>query len=279
LLQIESTYGGVEGLCRRLKTDPVNGLPNDPAELAKRERAFGKNEIPPAPSKSFLQLVWEALHDVTLIVLIAAAAVSLGLSFYKPPNVHHDASEEAANWIEGVAILVAVLVVVMVTALNDWTKERQFRGLQSKIETEHRFSVIRGGEAHDVVVNELVVGDIGRVKYGDLLPADGVLIQSNDLKIDESSLTGESDLIRKSADGDPMLLSGTHAMEGSGRFLITAVGLNSRTGIIMSLLGAGKGEPNGNHADNGEANEEEKISKSVLQAKLSNLAIQIGYIG
>ncbi|KAF8370858.1 hypothetical protein PRIPAC_77287, partial [Pristionchus pacificus] len=301
--KIDSTYGGVEGLCRRLKTDPVNGLPNNPAELAKRERAFGKNEIPPAPSKSFLQLVWEALHDVTLIVLIAAAAVSLGLSFYKPPSSqHHDASEEAANWIEGVAILVAVLVVVMVTALNDWTKERQFRGLQSKIETEHRFSVIRGGEAHDVVVNELVVGDIGRVKYGDLLPADGILIQSNDLKIDESSLTGESDLIRKSSDADPMLLSGTHAMEGSGRFVITAVGLNSRTGIIMALLGASstKPETNGTH-ENGEANgvtlsngngvcsksssspsppaEDEKISKSVLQIKLSNLAIQIGYIG
>lgn len=52
---------------------------------------------------------------------------------------------------------------------------------------------------------------------GDLLPADGILIQSNDLKIDESSLTGESDLIRKSFDHDPVLLSGTHAMEGSGR--------------------------------------------------------------
>ncbi|PIO56635.1 hypothetical protein TELCIR_21965 [Teladorsagia circumcincta] len=77
---------------------------------------------------------------------------------------------------------------------------------------------------------------------GDLLPADGLVIQSNDLKIDESSLTGESDLIRKSFDHDPVLLSGTNAMEGSGRFLITAVGLNSQTGIIMSLLGATKDE-------------------------------------
>lgn len=117
-------------------------------------------------------------------------------------------------------------------------------GLQSKIETEHKFSVIRSGEPVDIVVNELVVGDIARVKYGDLLPADGILIQSNDLKIDESSLTGESDLIRKSEDFDPVLLSGTHAMEGSGRFLVTAVGLNSQTGIIMSLLGAAKEKKN-----------------------------------
>ncbi|NXR84672.1 AT2B4 ATPase, partial [Pycnonotus jocosus] len=52
---------------------------------------------------------------------------------------------------------------------------------------------------------------------GDLLPADGVLIQGNDLKIDESALTGESDHVRKSLDKDPLLLSGTHVMEGSGR--------------------------------------------------------------
>lgn len=110
-------------------------------------------------------------------------------------------------------------------------------------------------------------------------------------------------MIRKSEEFDPVLLSGTHAMEGSGRFLVTAVGLNSQTGIIMSLLGAAKEkkddkkeEPttltNGNHM-NGLGNgvdkaaelpvpEEEEVgrmSKSVLQTKLSNLALQIGYIG
>lgn len=60
----------------------------------------------------------------------------------------------------------------------------------------------------DVPVSEMVVGDIARVKYGDLLPSDGLLLQSNDLKIDESSLTGESDHIKKSVESDPVLLSG-----------------------------------------------------------------------
>ncbi|KHJ85587.1 cation transporter/ATPase [Oesophagostomum dentatum] len=220
LRKITTDYGDVEGLCAKLKTDPINGLPNDHHQLSHRQHVFGKNEIPPAPSKSFFRLAWEALQDITLIILLVAALVSLGLSFYKPPEGGaggHDDSEQEAGWIEGAAILVAVIVVVLVTALNDWSKEKQFRGLQSKIETEHKFSVIRAGQPIDVVVNELVVGDVARVKYGDLLPADGILIQSNDLKIDESSLTGESDLIRKSADHDPVLLSGTHAMEGSGR--------------------------------------------------------------
>ncbi|NXD89018.1 AT2B1 ATPase, partial [Halcyon senegalensis] len=74
---------------------------------------------------------------------------------------------------------------------------------------------------------------------GDLLPADGVLIQGNDLKIDESALTGESDHVRKAVDRDPLLLSGTHVMEGSGRMVVTAVGVNSQSGIIFTLLGAG----------------------------------------
>ena len=155
-------------------------------------------------------------------------------------SVGVDESEHDAGWIEGVAILISVVVVVLVTALNDFTKERQFRGLQAKIETEHKFAVIRGGNSIQIVVNELVVGDIAQIKYGDLLPADGVLIQSNDLKIDESSLTGESDLIKKAVEHDPMLLSGTHVMEGSGRMVVTAVGIHSQTGIIMTLLGAAK---------------------------------------
>ncbi|KAF1403225.1 UNVERIFIED_CONTAM: Plasma membrane calcium-transporting ATPase 1, partial [Eudyptes pachyrhynchus] len=85
---------------------------------------------------------------------------------------------------------------------------------------------------------------------GDLLPADGILIQGNDLKIDESALTGESDHVRKSVDKDPMLLSGTHVMEGSGKMVVTAVGVNSQTGIIFTLLGAG-----------GEEEEEKKEKK------------------
>ncbi|KAL3070900.1 hypothetical protein niasHS_017025 [Heterodera schachtii] len=243
--KISTDYGNTLGLCERLATDPNNGIANTQDELKRRRDAFGANEIPPLPPKSFFTLVWEALQDVTLIILLSAAVVSLALSFYTGNSGSElgggkDETEQEAGWIEGAAILISVVVVVLVTALNDYTKERQFRGLQAKIETEHKFAVIRGGKQLQVVVNELVVGDIAQVKYGDLLPTDGVLIQSNDLKIDESSLTGESDQIKKSAEHDPMLLSGTHVMEGSGRMVITAVGVNSQTGIIMTLLGAAK---------------------------------------
>jgi len=150
-------------------------------------------------------------------------------------------SEEAnVEWIEGAAIIIAVLVVVFVKAFNDWTKERQFRGLQSKIELDQKFNVVRENAVRQVPIKDIVVGDICQVKYGDLLPADGVVVQSNDLKVDESSLTGESDLIKKHESRDPFLLSGTHIMEGSGKMLVLAVGEHSQTGMIFKLLGATK---------------------------------------
>ncbi|XP_072328720.1 plasma membrane calcium-transporting ATPase 2 isoform X2 [Scyliorhinus torazame] len=251
--KIQDTYGDMNGFCRRLKTSPTEGLAGNPADLENRRLIFGRNFIPPKKPKTFLQLIWEALQDVTLIILELAAIISLGLSFYQPPGERseicgsaaggvEDEGESEAGWIEGAAILLSVICVVFVTAFNDWSKEKQFRGLQSRIEQEQKFAVVRGGQVIQIPVSELVTGDIAQVKYGDLLPADGILIQGNDLKIDESSLTGESDHVRKSADKDPMLLSGTHVMEGSGKMLVAAVGVNSQTGIIFTLLGAGSEE-------------------------------------
>ncbi|KAM8917289.1 plasma membrane calcium-transporting ATPase 2 isoform 5-T13 [Spinachia spinachia] len=342
VIKLQEDYTGVEGLCKRLKTSPTEGLSGDQNDLDKRKEIFGKNLIPPKKPKTFLQLVWEALQDVTLIILELAALISLGLSFYHPPGESsgescgaagggvEDEGEADAGWIEGAAILLSVVCVVLVTAFNDWSKEKQFRGLQSRIEQEQKFQVVRGSQVIQLPVSDILVGDIAQIKYGDLLPADGVLIQGNDLKIDESSLTGESDHVKKCVDKDPMLLSGTHVMEGSGRMLVTAIGVNSQTGIIFTLLGAGPEEEekkekkggavedghqntgkmqDGNmesnqikvkkqdgaaamemqplkSAEGGESDEKEKKKvsgskkdKSVLQGKLTKLAVQIGKAG
>ncbi|KAM9753868.1 LOW QUALITY PROTEIN: plasma membrane calcium-transporting ATPase 1-like [Menidia menidia] len=332
IARIQESYGDVNGLCVRLRTSPAQGLDGSLEDTSRRKLNFGQNVIPPKKPKTFLQLVWEALQDVTLIILEVAAIISLGLSFYQPPDAERQNCGDAAGgaeeegegetgWIEGAAILLSVVCVVMVTAFNDWSKEKQFRGLQNRIEQEQKFSVVRGGQVVQVKVSEIVVGDIAQVKYGDLLPADGVLIQGNDLKIDESSLTGESDHVKKTLDKDPMLLSGTHVMEGSGKMLVTAVGVNSQTGIIFTLLGAGedgesdgeekkekKGEEKKTKKDKKSKKEEKgkkgknkdgptvemqplnedeekkkkkppKKEKSVLQGKLTKLAVQIGKAG
>ncbi|XP_036609320.1 plasma membrane calcium-transporting ATPase 4 isoform X1 [Trichosurus vulpecula] len=323
--EINQRFGGVQGLCEKLKTSNTEGLSGNPADLERRKQVFGENLIPPKKAKTFLELVWEALQDVTLIILEVAAIISLGLSFYRPPGDENNlecgqskvgATEEGeaeTGWIEGAAILFSVIIVVLVTAFNDWSKEKQFRGLQSRIEQEQKFSIIRNGQIIQLPVFEIVVGDIAQVKYGDLLPADGVLIQGNDLKTDESALTGESDHVKKTVEKDPMLLSGTHVMEGSGRIVVTAVGVHSQTGIIFTLLGAsesneGKKEKTGKKqgapenrnkaktedgvpleiqplkSQEGIEEEEKKKKKgpkekSVLQGKLTRLAVQIGKAG
>ncbi|XP_069019298.1 plasma membrane calcium-transporting ATPase 1-like [Embiotoca jacksoni] len=333
ITRIQECYGDVNGLCTRLRTSPVGGLDGNSEDINRRKEEFGQNTIPPKKPKTFVQLVWEALQDVTLIILEVAAIISLGLSFYSPPDANRlncgiaaggvdDESEAEAGWIEGAAILLSVVCVVLVTAFNDWSKEKQFRGLQNRIEQEQKFTVVRGGQVVQIKVSEIVVGDIAQVKYGDLLPTDGVLIQGNDLKIDESSLTGESDHVKKTLDKDPMLLSGTHVMEGSGKMLVTAVGVNSQTGIIFTLLGSSeegdgeekkekkkeerknkekkdkksKKEDRGKKGKNKEEptvemqplNEDDadrkkknlqKKEKSVLQGKLTKLAVQIGKAG
>uniref|UniRef100_A0A8C4I8R3 Calcium-transporting ATPase n=1 Tax=Dicentrarchus labrax TaxID=13489 RepID=A0A8C4I8R3_DICLA len=319
LTKIQECYGDVNGLCARLRTSPVEGLDGNSEDIDRRKQEFGQNLIPPKKPKTFVQLVWEALQDVTLIILEVAAIISLGLSFYSPPDAGRqncgsaaggveEESEAEAGWIEGAAILLSVVCVVLVTAFNDWSKEKQFRGLQSRIEQEQKFTVVRGGQVIQIQVSELVVGDIAQVKYGDLLPTDGVLIQSNDLKIDESSLTGESDHVKKSLDRDPMLLSGTHVMEGSGKMLVTAVGVNSQTGIILMLLGASEEGDDGEDKErkkkekmdkkrkskdgasvemtplNEDGEPEKKTSlpkkeKSVLQGKLTKMTVQIGKAG
>ncbi|XP_041459407.1 plasma membrane calcium-transporting ATPase 4-like [Lytechinus variegatus] len=208
--EINAKYGDTLGLCSKLKTSPTHGINGLQFDIQRRTELYGKNQIPPKPPKTFLQLMWEAIQDATLIMLMIAAVISLGLSFL--PKSESEGGEATASWIEGVAILIAVLIVVLVTAFNDWSKERQFRGLQNKLESEHTIAVIRAGDVAQTVVQDIVVGDVCLIKYGDLLPADGVIIQSNDLKLDESSLTGESDAIKKGVERDPMLLSGKIAV-------------------------------------------------------------------
>lgn len=77
-----------------------------------------------------------------------------------------DEGEADAGWIEGAAILLSVVCVVLVTAFNDWSKEKQFRGLQSRIEQEQKFQVVRGSQVIQLPVSDIAVGDIAQIKYG-----------------------------------------------------------------------------------------------------------------
>ncbi|KAJ2485193.1 plasma membrane calcium [Coemansia sp. RSA 2320] len=165
---------------------------------ADRVGRYGINILPPTKSRSFLGLVWDALHDKMLILLIVAAIVSLAIGIYQDVRVTKDPVEDSqdVHWVEGFAIIVAIAVVTLVASINDYQKEKQFRKLNAK-KNNRRVRVTRGGQERLVSTNCILVGDILHIEPGDILCADGVVIASSNLKCDESSVTGESDAIKK----------------------------------------------------------------------------------
>lgn len=186
---------------------------------------------------------------------MVAAVVSLVVGLYEDPQ---------KGWIEGAAILFAVLIVAVVTATNNYNKELQFRKLNA-VKEDVSVIVIRGGRNVTVNVKELVVGDIVVLNAGDRIPADGVLIKGSDVTVNESSLTGESDDRKKSVDparegGDRFMMSGTDLSTGYANIVVTAVGDQSKWGKTKAKLAA-------------------ETVATPLQEKLDVLAGQIGNLG
>jgi P-type E1-E2 ATPase len=100
------------------------------------------------------------------------------------------------GWLDGVAILIAVVLIVSVTAGNNYMKDQQFRRLNA-IASNREVNVIRDGKVSSLNVFDLAVGDIVKVVTGEILPVDGILIKSNNISTDESSITGETNLLKK----------------------------------------------------------------------------------
>lgn len=253
--------GGIEGLVELLHLDPASGL--NGKDFAEREAAFGRNVLPTKVAKSFFRLCWEAMKDKVLILLTAAAAISLALGLYETFGQGTQYDDEGmplpkVDWVEGVAIIVAVLIVVLVGAANDYQKERQFAKLNAKKE-DREIVVVRQGDNHMVLIYSLLVGDIIALETGDVVPADLVLV-SGEVECDELALTGESNTIKKKpadqaikfyrencATGedlgsttvkfqDPFLISGAKVLSGVGYAVVTAVGTNSIHGRTMLSL-------------------------------------------
>ncbi|CAK5008965.1 unnamed protein product [Aphanomyces euteiches] len=240
--QALADYGGIEGVAARLNVSLEQGLDsNNSADLAQREATYGKNFIEAEKPLTILELMWQAFNDLTILVLTAAGTISLILGFIPLPKSSSSkstGSDTETTWIEGASILFAVFIVTFVTAINDYQKEQQFRALNA-VKEDEKIKVIRNGVPAEVSKFSLVVGDIVRVDLGDIIPADGIVFDESDLKLDESAMTGESILLKKDRKEAPFLLSGTKVMEGVGKMLVVAVGEHSQSGQITQLI-AGK---------------------------------------
>ncbi|KAK1782143.1 hypothetical protein QBC45DRAFT_6482 [Copromyces sp. CBS 386.78] len=230
---------------------------NAGGSYADRRRVYRENRLPEKKSKTLLQLAWTTYNDKVLILLTIAAVVSLALGLYQTFGGKHEPGEAKVEWVEGVAIMVAIIIVVLVGTLNDWQMERQFNQLNKK-HNDRTVKVIRSGKSVEISVFDVMVGDVMHLFAGDLIPVDGIFINGHGVKCDESSATGESDLLKKTsadevfaalkdiADGktpredihklDPFIISGSKVNEGTGTFLVTAVGVYSSYGQISMAM-------------------------------------------
>jgi P-type Ca2+ transporter type 2C len=271
-----------KGISLTIKSKALDEDPDSAALIAQRRAVFLDSHLPTKRELTFLNRAWMTYNDPVLFLFTAAATVSLAIVLYQTFTTVHTAGNPSVEWAEGVAIITAIVIIVLVGSINDWEKSRQFKKLNEK-QLERDAKMVLFGTSRVISGSEMLVGDVVILEPGDLIPADGILLNGYNVMCDESSATGESDLIHKTsgdevfrelndrgeeyADSllpalDPFLLSGTEVLEGVGTFLVTATGANSTYGRILSQV---------SESDNAEP--------TPLQSRLPVLAKYVARIG
>ncbi|KAM1306629.1 hypothetical protein ACFX2H_008987 [Malus domestica] len=243
------SHGGIHGILRKVNVSVDEGVKD--SNIPIRQNVYGLNRYKEKPPRTFWVFVWEALQDLTLMILMVCAVVSIGVGIATegwPKGTYN-----------GLGILISIILMVMVTAISDYKRSLQFKDLDRE-KKKIFVQVTRDGKRQKVSIYDLVVGDIVHLLIGDQVPADGLFISGYSLLIDESSLSGESEPVNVS-EGKPFLLSGTKVQDGSCKMLVTTVGMKTEWGKLMETLSEG-GE-----------------DETPLQVKLNGVATIIGKIG
>ena len=261
--------GGVAEIGRKLHVETSTGILSSREDMKTRTTLFGVNFVPPPKPRSYFSFLKDAFGDLTILILCVSALVDLGIAI----GYAHTTS----SFAESAAILISIVVVTNVAASNDYRKQSQFRKLNAVVDNMEVLAV-RDGRKVSIPTNDIVVGDIVSLSVGDIICADGLLIDGHGVQTDESSLTGETKSIKKSVAANPFLLSGTKVMEGTGSFLVIAVGENSEAGQIRMIVQGGRKDSKNDERDDSETAEIGEV-KSVLTNKLDSLATNIGKAG
>lgn len=222
-----------EEAAKRLKTDTKNGL--DEREASSRLLKNGRNRIEERKHRSLLKRFIAQFSDFMIIILIAAAAVSYVTSL-----------------LSGEPDLTEPLIIIAIVTLNALLGVIQETRAEHSLEALRRLSsphtiVIRGGRESRIDSEEIVPGDIIRLRAGDMVCADCRLISSDGLTADESPLTGESHPVTKDADlvldgltavGDMknMVHASTHILSGAAEAVVVRTGMDTEVGKIASML-------------------------------------------
>lgn len=244
-----------------LGTDAVRGL--SPEVAGERLGRFGPNKLNEKPPLTFFQRLIAQMKDVMIGILLAAAAVSLGLSIY------HAVNGQEADWIEPIVIVLIILINAILGVLQESKAEAALEALKQMSAPMAR--VIRSGTVTSVPSSQLVPGDLISLEAGDFVPADCRLIESASLKSDESALTGESVPAEKNAgttikedaplgDRVNMVYSGCAISYGRGTAVVVETGMHTEMGRIAAML------------------ENAGTENTPLQRKLAQLGKYLGFL-
>lgn len=246
---------------REFSTSALYGLKR--TQVDANRRRFGKNELEKKKKKSSFKRFIEALSEPTLVILEFAWVITVGV------NLGKFIKTGSCDVYECIGILAAILISACLTVFMEGRSEKAFEILGA-VYDKISVKVIRDGKTVVIPKEELVAGDVAFIETGDKIVADGRLIESNGLKIDESMLTGESDRVSKTvcelSDKTPLaerknsVYSGTFASQGTGKMIVTAVGQYAELGKIAGELDA-------------------DVSSAPLNEKLAKLGKKITIIG
>ena len=240
---------------KELNVNPKVGLTKD--EVNARLEKYGQNKLKGKAKKTLMQLFIAQLQDMLIYVLIAAAVINLIV------DIKH-------GWTDALIIMAVVLINAIVGVVQESKAEKALEALQQM--TTPKSLVRRNGEVIEVNSEDLVPGDILIIDAGRFIPADVRLIESANLQIEESALTGESVPSEKNADfitkdekipvGDKenMAFMSTMATYGRGEGVVVATGMETEIGKIAKIL------------------DEDENTLTPLQIKLDELGKTLGYI-
>ena len=203
-----------------------------PRQARQRLEQYGPNQLAGAPKKPLWARFLDQLRDPMILVLLAAAALSL-------------ISSGGEDWVEAVIILVIVVVNACISISQENSAEKALEALQKM--SAPLAKVVRGGEQVRLETAELVPGDIIVLEAGDLVPADARILECANLKADESAMTGESVPVDKQAgevlppetvlgDRTNMVISSTVITNGRAVCVVTDTGMNTEVGRIAGML-------------------------------------------
>ena len=222
-----------EEVLRKLKTNTRSGLNDE--EVIFRRNKYGKNKLEDKPKESLLVKFLKQFNDFMIIILIIASIVSAAVSYFQGEN----------DYIDSVIIIAIVILNAIMGVVQEAKAEKSIEALKEM--TPPRAKVIRDGVTKEINAEELVPGDIIILEAGNYVPADCRLLESHNLKIEESSLTGETEAVLKNADmiarknvalGDMlnMAFMASIVVNGSGKAVVTDTGMNTNVGKIAGMI-------------------------------------------